>query len=54
MAVFASKSDQLVKIDRDESSFMEFWSKEEVDGIVDAESTSPWLSDAWILFRDSF
>jgi len=54
IAVFSSKSDELVKIDLDESSFMEFWSKEEVDSIVDAKSTSPWLKDAWKLFRDAF
>jgi hypothetical protein len=33
---------------------MEFWSKEEVDSIVDGKSASPWLSDAWKLLRDSF
>jgi isopentenyldiphosphate isomerase len=53
VAVFASESDEVVKIDPDESSTMEFWSKEEVDSIVDGKSTSPWLRNAWKLFRDS-
>ena len=54
VAVFASQSDEAVKIDPAESSVMEFWSKEEVDGIVDDKSTSPWLRDAWKLLRNSF
>jgi isopentenyldiphosphate isomerase len=54
VAVFASESDKVVRIDLDESSVMEFWSKEEVDSIVDGKSTSPWLRDAWKLLRDSF
>ena len=54
VAVFASESDEVVKIDPDESSVMEFWSKEDVDSIVDSKSASPWLRDAWKLFRSSF
>jgi len=54
VAVFASESDEVVKIDPDESWVMEFWSKEKIDHIVDGKSTSPWLRDAWKLFRDSF
>ena len=54
VAVFASESDEAVKIDLGESSVMEFWSKEEIDRIVDGKSTSPWLRDAWKLLRDSF
>lgn len=54
VAVFASESDKVVKIDLDESSVMEFWTKEEVDSIVDGKSASPWLRDAWKLLRDSF
>jgi isopentenyl-diphosphate delta-isomerase len=54
VAVFACQSDEVVKIDPDESSAMEFWSKQEVDSIVDGNSASPWLRDAWKLWRNSF
>jgi len=54
VAVFVSESDEAVKIDLDESSVMEFWSKEEIDSVVDCKGTSPWLRDAWKLLRNSF
>ena len=50
--VFLCHSDGAVEINLDESSAVEFCTKEEVDEIVRSKNPSPWLRDAWVLLRD--
>ncbi len=51
VAVFMCESDASITIDQGEAINAMFYSKGEVDGIVEREKVTPWLRDGWKLVR---
>lgn len=50
VAVFSSKSDDAIRLDRTEATSAEFLSRGEIDEIVAKREITPWLRDGWKLF----
>jgi isopentenyldiphosphate isomerase len=47
VAVFRCVSDDPIRIDKEEATGADFYSKEEVDEIVASKKVTPWLRDGW-------